>query len=154
MLSPIEITASVYARYSSLSVYSSFRLSKLTVSKKPLMFGRILWSGAPLQKVNYNHISSDIPYHPRLIQILQLHSRWTRILFTTHILSLRTTSNTYTNEILQSLVILPSRETSRSTNILLKEGNCRSMSDLVSLNNIKVVISFNLYLINSINHSL
>lgn len=52
--------------------------------------------------------------------------------------------NTYTNEILQSLVVLATIVASRSLDILLKKGNGGSVSNTVSLNNIEVVVSLNL----------
>ena len=83
-------------------------------------------------------------YHPRLVQILQEHRRGAGVLLAAHVLRSSRIVESYTNEILESLVVLASIETRRRVNILLEKGNRRSMRNLIGLNDIQIVVSLDL----------
>ena len=50
----------------------------------------------------------------------------------------------YTNEVSKSFVVFTAVETGRSTDVALEESNGRSVSDRISINDVQVVITFNL----------
>ena len=107
------------------------------------MLGRMLWSVAPLQNVNYVR-RDQRHYHPRLVQILQQHRGGTRVLLTAHILRSAGIAHAYADEVLEGFVILASIETRRRVDVLLEKGNCGSVGNLIGLNDIQIVVSLDL----------
>lgn len=82
--------------------------------------------------------------HPGLIQILQENGRRPEVLLLAHLLVVIVQDWDYANEVLQRFIVLSAVKARGRVDVLLEEGNGGCMGDAVRLNDVEVVVSFDL----------
>ena len=82
--------------------------------------------------------------HPSLIQVLQENGRGSKVLLLAHLLGVMFQDWDYANEVLQGFIVLSAVKARGRVDVLLEEGNGGCMGDAVRLNDVEVVVSFDL----------